>query len=337
MAAKYIHYGEDTLAMCRSTKRRAIITMEVARVTCNVCLDHLDRGIDLHRPTMNHLSKVRSPDKDSLDSQDTLSPPSGGSQTAQVIAHTDGAASPNPGPGGYGAVIAGLPDHAEPLEISQGFQRTTNNRMEILAVVAALEATPKGSHVTVYSDSRYVVDAVNKGWAKRWKSKGWMRNKKEDALNPDLWERLLTLEGERSVSLEWIRGHSGNQGNERADALAVNAARGRNLPEDPGYDGAPGLTVQQQTAAQPDNDGWKPSRNGGGCWQQRGEFRLNIIPSRYNRANWVGAIFHGYGSTSEQMLDWQSLGPDLEAAKRTLESELELLPPLSDILNVNTP
>ena len=258
---------------------------------------------------MNHLSKVRSPDKDSLDSQDTLSPPSGGSQTAQVIAHTDGAASPNPGPGGYGAVIAGLPDqrgnagdfpglpanHKQPHGDSRG-RCSPGSRL------------PKGSHVTVYSDSRYVVDAVNKGWAKRWKSKGWLRNKKEDALNPDLWERLLTLEGERSVSLEWIRGHSGNQGNERADALAVNAARGRNLPEDPGYDGAPGLTVQQQTAAQPDNDGWKPSRNGGGCWQQRGEFRLNIIPSRYNRANWVGAIFHGYGSTSEQMLDWQSLG-----------------------------
>ena len=319
MAAKYIHYGENTLAMCRSTKRQSIITMDVERVTCSVCLDHLERGIALHRPTMNPLSEVHSPDNSDI--PDTLNEsfcaPVGGSQTAQVTAYTDGAASPNPGQGGYGAVIYGLPNRAEPLEISQGFRLTTNNRMEILAVVAALEATPEGSHVTVYSDSRYVVDAVSKGWAKGWQAKGWKRNRKDVALNPDLWERLLTLVNERSVNLQWVRGHAGNQGNERADALAVLASQGMGLPEDTGYQGS---DVRQSPV--PQESSWQPAAKGG-YWLWQGDYNLTL--KRFNDSrDWSGVIY--YHPDGEKKLGWLNLGSDLDAAQRALENELELLP-----------
>ena len=237
MAAKYIHYGEETLAMCRTTIRREIITTDVERVTCSVCLDHLARSIALHRDKMNHLSEGRPPDDSVIPDTGNVSSPgrTGNARTDQITIYTDGAASPNPGPGAYGAVIFGLPGRSEPMEIHEGFRLTTNNRMEILAVIAALEATPKGSSVKVFSDSRYVVDPVSKGWAERWKANGWMLNQKEPALNPDLWERLLNLAKERSVNLEWVKGHAGNQWNERADALAVMASQGGDLPDDPGY------------------------------------------------------------------------------------------------------
>lgn len=157
---------------------------------------------------------------------------------ARIIAHTDGAASPNPGPGGYGATITGIPGRSGPLEISQGFRRTTNNRMEILAVIATLEVTPSNLPITIFSDSRYVVDAITKGWAKKWKARNWMRTKTERAINPDLWEKMLEFMANRSVQVVWVRGHSGNPGNERADALAVHARMGHDLPPDAGYEGA---------------------------------------------------------------------------------------------------
>lgn len=152
-----------------------------------------------------------------------------------VTIHTDGAASPNPGPGGYGVVITGPCRDAE--ELSGGYRRTTNNRMEIMAVLVALEHLPEPSHVTMFSDSRYVVDAINKGWAKRWKRLGWMRNEHERALNADLWDRLLTVAAKHNLNLRWVRGHAGDVGNERADRLAVAASQGRDLPVDVGYDG----------------------------------------------------------------------------------------------------
>lgn len=156
------------------------------------------------------------------------------SSLRQVTIHTDGSCIGNPGPGGYAAI---LEYQGRERELSGGFRRTTNNRMEMLAVIVGLEAL-KGQRckVTVYSDSRYVVDAIEKGWARKWKANGWMRNKRERAVNSDLWGRLLNALQEHDVDLKWVRGHSGNIGNIRADKLAVAAAKGPNLPPDEGFE-----------------------------------------------------------------------------------------------------
>ena len=155
------------------------------------------------------------------------------SDSRKIIIHTDGACSGNPGPGGYGTVMQ-YGKHR--TELSGGFRKTTNNRMELLAVIEGLQALNRPCDVTVFSDSKYIVDAVNKGWAKRWQANGWKRNKRERALNPDLWDRLLKLLDTHDVSLQWVKGHSGNPGNERADALAVAASQSDNLSIDKGYE-----------------------------------------------------------------------------------------------------
>jgi ribonuclease HI len=147
----------------------------------------------------------------------------------KVTLYTDGACSGNPGPGGYGAILE-YGDRTR--EISGGFQNTTNNRMEIMAVLAGLTALKEPCDVTVFSDSRYVVDAVEKGWLDRWQAKGWMRNNTEKALNVDLWKKLLPLLKKHRVVFKWIRGHSQNPQNERCDRLAVAAAARPGLPED---------------------------------------------------------------------------------------------------------
>ena len=150
-----------------------------------------------------------------------------------IAIYTDGACSGNPGPGGYGTVLL----YGERRkELSGGFRKTTNNRMELLAVIEGLRALNRPCAVTVFSDSKYIVDAVNKGWARRWQTNGWRRNKNARALNPDLWGQLLTLLDAHTVSLRWVRGHSGNPGNERADALAVAASQGNNLAIDEVYE-----------------------------------------------------------------------------------------------------
>ena len=154
----------------------------------------------------------------------------------RIRIYADGACSPNPGPGGWGAVIVG---DGQQRELSGGFRRTTNNRMEILAVVNGLAAVPAGSPVTVVSDSRYVVDMMSGGYVERWRSNGWMRDGKHAALNPDLWGRLLDVCQGRDVAFEWVRGHGGHPENERADALAV-AARSRDgLPADDPFEAPP--------------------------------------------------------------------------------------------------
>ncbi|AEG59461.1 ribonuclease HI [Desulforamulus ruminis] len=147
----------------------------------------------------------------------------------EVIIYTDGACSGNPGPGGYGAVML-YQGHRR--ELSAGFRDTTNNRMEIMAAIASLEALKEKCSVTLYTDSQYLVNAMEKGWAKKWRANGWMRNKKEPALNPDLWERLLTLCQYHKVKFLWVRGHSGNPENERCDQLAVEASKQPDLPPD---------------------------------------------------------------------------------------------------------
>ncbi len=153
----------------------------------------------------------------------------------RVTLYTDGACSGNPGPGGFGAVLQFGVHHKD---ISGGFALTTNNRMELLAVIRGLEVLKRPCEVTVYSDSRYIVDAVNKGWAERWRANGWRRNKSEKAVNPDLWGRLLDLLEKHDVEFRWVRGHAGNPGNERADELAVAASKGSSLAVDEGYENA---------------------------------------------------------------------------------------------------
>ena len=136
--------------------------------------------------------------------------------------YTDGACSGNPGPGGWGAILCYK--HQE-KEISGGEKNTTNNRMELLGVISALEILKEPCDITITSDSRYVVDGITKGWAKKWRSQGWMRNKKEPALNPDLWERLLTELDKHKVNFVWVKGHNNHPMNERCDKLAVQAIK----------------------------------------------------------------------------------------------------------------
>ena len=150
----------------------------------------------------------------------------------KIIIYTDGACTGNPGAGGYGAVLIRGEDRQE---ISGGYKRTTNNRMEMMAAIAALKSLDRASSVKLHSDSKYLVDAVTKGWAKKWQANGWMRNKKDKAKNPDLWQELLNLCQEHEVDFAWVKGHAGIPENERCDRLAVAAARGINLPPDKGY------------------------------------------------------------------------------------------------------
>lgn len=139
-----------------------------------------------------------------------------------VTIYTDGACKGNPGPGGWAAVLK-LGDVEK--EISGGEPNTTNNRMELTAVISALQALKYPCVVELYSDSKYVIDALSKGWARSWKRKGWMRNAKEKALNPDLWETLLDLVDIHEVHYHWVKGHATNKYNNRCDELAVAESR----------------------------------------------------------------------------------------------------------------
>jgi ribonuclease HI len=146
----------------------------------------------------------------------------------EITIYTDGAASGNPGPGGYGVVLI---SGRHRLEKSEGFKLTTNNRMELLAVITGLEALKiPGSKVVVYTDSRYVSDSVEKGWVFQWESKGFRKRK-----NVDLWIRFLKIYRKHNVRFVWIKGHSNNIENETCDRLAVNAYTDGNLIEDAGY------------------------------------------------------------------------------------------------------
>lgn len=121
-------------------------------------------------------------------------------------------------------------------ELSQGYQRTTNNRMELMAVIAALKLLTRACEVTLYSDSRYVVDAIEKGWAKSWKARGWKKADKQPALNADLWAQALEVLHRHKVKLVWVKGHAANPGNNRCDELAVAAAMSDKLLVDHGYE-----------------------------------------------------------------------------------------------------
>lgn len=140
----------------------------------------------------------------------------------KVSIFTDGACVGNPGPGGWGVIVR-YGDKEK--ELSGGEKQTTNNRMEITAVIEGLSLLKEPCEVVLYSDSQYVCNAITLGWAKKWRANGWMRNKREPALNPDLWEKILKLLDYHKVTVVWVRGHAGHPENERCDRLAVAAAK----------------------------------------------------------------------------------------------------------------
>jgi len=155
-----------------------------------------------------------------------------GDARGKIIVYTDGGSLGNPGPGGYGAVIL---DGEERTELARGFRLTTNNRMELMGCIAALEALETPSDVVLHSDSSYVVNGMSKGWARKWRANNWMRTREEAAENADLWGRLLDLCDFHRVEFVWVRGHAGHEENERCDALVRRAAAGADLIEDSAY------------------------------------------------------------------------------------------------------
>jgi ribonuclease HI len=147
-----------------------------------------------------------------------------------LIIYTDGSSRGNPGPGGYGAILKW---GSTEKELSQGYRKTTNNRMELLAVIAALEAlTKEGVHITIYSDSQYVVKAVEQGWLRNWIATDFKGGKK----NRDLWLRFFALSKKHHIKFVWVKGHANNPFNNRCDILATTAADGRHLLVDEGYE-----------------------------------------------------------------------------------------------------
>ena len=135
-----------------------------------------------------------------------------------VTLYTDGACSGNPGPGGWGAILEYM---GHEKELSGGEESTTNNRMELTAVIMGLSAIKEPCIVELYSDSKYVIDGLQKGWAESWKKKGWIKSDKKPALNPDLWDQLLELTGRHQMRYHWVKGHAENPKNNRCDELAV--------------------------------------------------------------------------------------------------------------------
>ena len=155
----------------------------------------------------------------------------------KVKIYTDGAARGNPdGPGGYGTVLeyTDTKGKLHTRELSQGYRRTTNNRMELMAVIAGLEALNRPCEVELYSDSQYVVNAFNQHWIEGWIKKGWKRGKNEQVKNVDLWKRLLAAKEPHTVTCIWVKGHNGHPQNERCDELATGAADGNDLIADEG-------------------------------------------------------------------------------------------------------
>jgi ribonuclease HI len=150
----------------------------------------------------------------------------------EVTIYTDGACSGNPGKGGFGVILNYM---GRIKEISEGFECTTNNRMEIMAALTGLNALKEPCKVILYSDSKYLVDSVNQKWIDSWQKNGWKNSKREKVKNKELFEELIRLLNIHDVELRWVKGHDGHPENERCDFLATSAAKGDNLKEDKGY------------------------------------------------------------------------------------------------------
>lgn len=150
----------------------------------------------------------------------------------EVTIYTDGACSGNPGKGGFGVILNYM---GKIKEISQGFECTTNNRMEIMAALTGLNALKEPCRVILYSDSKYLINSVNKKWIDSWQKNGWKNSKREKVKNKELFEELIRLLNIHDVELRWVKGHDGHPENERCDLLATTAAKGENLKIDTGY------------------------------------------------------------------------------------------------------
>ncbi len=149
-----------------------------------------------------------------------------------VTIYTDGSSRGNPGPGGYGTVLI-FGKHRK--EMSQGFRSTTNNRMEMMAAIAGLEALFETCEVTLHTDSQYLAKGFNQRWVEGWKQRGWKTSGKQPVKNKDLWKRLDALNAKHEIHWKWVKGHAGNRENERCDELATSAAEGKNLIDDEGF------------------------------------------------------------------------------------------------------
>jgi ribonuclease HI len=201
----------------------------------------LYKGFPTREEAMDFIQNCRSGRKKSVahsrksDRRSTATPrvKPDGAPADRIILYTDGSSLGNPGPGGYGVVVSSSEGSRE---LSGGFRKTTNNRMELLACIVGLEQLDTPSAVDLYSDSRYVVDGITKGWAKKWQRNHWRKSTGDRALNIDLWQRLLALCDRHEVTFIWVKGHAGNPGNERCDQLANQAANRSNLPSDDGYE-----------------------------------------------------------------------------------------------------
>lgn len=182
----------------------------------------------LKNPQYTRKEKPKNEKKQAGGKQSVAVPP------GSIVIYTDGGAINNPGPGGYGIVIC---DDGQRHELSGGFRLTTNNRMEMTAAIRALqEVRGTTKQIVLYSDSSYLVNGVEKGWARKWRANGWLKADKSAALNSDLWAELLELLESVNVQFRWVKGHAGNELNERCDTLAVSSARQPDLPIDHGYE-----------------------------------------------------------------------------------------------------
>lgn len=156
--------------------------------------------------------------------------------------YSDGGADPNPGKGGFGIILS-YKGHKK--EFFRGYKLTTNNRMELMGVIFGLEQLKTKSNVQIYTDSKYVINGITKGWAEKWKSNGWLRNKSDKAINSDLWDRLLNIVAKHSVEFNWVKGHSGHPENERCDTLASMGINSDELEEDFGYEPSDHVEVRK--------------------------------------------------------------------------------------------
>lgn len=181
---------------------------------------------------------------------------SNNAEKPKITIYTDGACEPNPGPGGYAAVLI---HPKKRKEIFGGFRLTTNNRMELIAAIKGLEMLKESCEVTLYSDSKYLVDAIQLGWASRWRKRNWWRTNQERAENFDLWDRLLTVCEQHKVTFQWVRGHAGNEENECCDRLSCAALKRPNLEIDAGYESKPADSGGRPRLKQEGEPCWKCS------------------------------------------------------------------------------